>query len=194
MSLVIGVDRLEYFWHATMLHDQQQRFMGKNIQVSSRSILWFTKGKVNRGRSPMTRSSRVTDGFGLVPGLLTDMREVLDLTNTHLGLARLVHFLALAYVIGHSGLTQLLRRTWVFSPLALMGRHSLPVFATGCVLTAIGEVIVETRPEDFSYPLTLGAAIVAGGVLAHYAVARMLARPAGLRVVPTDTPSTHLPA
>jgi hypothetical protein len=117
----------------------------------------------------------LTDGFWLVPGLLTDMREVLDLTKTHLGLARLVHFLALAYVIGHSGLTQRLRRTWVFSPLALMGRHSLPVFATGCVLTAIGEVIVETRPEDFSYPLTLGAAIVVGGVLAHYAVARMLA-------------------
>jgi hypothetical protein len=117
----------------------------------------------------------LTDGFGLMPGLLTDAREVLDLTKTHLGLGRLVHYLALAYVIGHSDLTQLLRRTWVFSPLALMGRHSLPVFATGCVLTAIGEVIVETRPKHFSQPLTLGAAIVVGGVLAHYAVARVLA-------------------
>jgi len=117
----------------------------------------------------------LTDGFGLVLGLLTDMRKVLDLTKTDLGLVRLVHYLALAYVIGHSGLTQLLRQTWVFSPLALIGRHSLPVYATGCVLTAIGEVIVETRPEDFSHPLTLGTAIVAGGVLAHYAVARMLA-------------------
>jgi hypothetical protein len=128
----------------------------------------------------------LTDGFGLVPGLLTGMREVLDLSKTHLGLGRLVHFLALAYVIGHSGMTQLLRRTWVFSPLALIGRHSLPVYATGCVLIAIGEVIVETRPEDFSYPLTLGAAIVAGGVLAHYAVARMLAarRSVELRPVP----------
>ena len=86
-----------------------------------------------------------------------------------------MHYLALAYVIGLSGLTQLLRRTWVFSPLALMGRHSLPVFATGCVLTTIGEVIVETRPEHFSQPLMLGAAIVVGGVLAHYAVARVLA-------------------
>jgi hypothetical protein len=117
----------------------------------------------------------LTDGFGLVPGLWRDMREVLDHSKTHLGLVRLVHYLALAYVIGHSGLTQLLRRTWVFSPLALMGRHSLPVFAAGCVLTAIGEVIVKTRPEDFSHPLTLGTAIVAGGVLAHYAVARVLA-------------------
>jgi hypothetical protein len=117
----------------------------------------------------------LTDGFRLVPGLWTDMREVLDHSKTHLGLVRLVHFLALAYVIGHSGLTQLLRRAPVFSPLALMGRYSLPVYATGCVLTALGEVIVETRPEDFSYPLTLGAAIVVGGVLAHYAVARILA-------------------
>src|SRR5439155_20999668 len=106
-----------------------------------------------------TSFAALTDGFRLVPGLWTDMREVLDLAKTHLGLGRLVHFLALAYVIGHCGLTQLLRRTWLFSPLALMGRYSLPVFATGCVLTAIGEVIVETRPEDFSYPLTLGAAI-----------------------------------
>jgi hypothetical protein len=131
-------------------------------------------------------SAVLADGFGLVPGLLTDMREVLDLSKTHLGLGRLVHFLALAYVIGHSGMTQLLRRTRVFSPLALIGRHSLPVYATGCVLIAIGEVIVETRAEDFSYPLTLGAAIVAGGVLAHYAVARMLAarRSVELRPVP----------
>jgi len=117
----------------------------------------------------------LTDGFGLVPSLWRDMREVLDHSKTHLGLVRLVHYLALAYVIRHSGLTQLLRRTWVFSPLALMGRHSLPVFATGCVLTTIGEVIVETRPEHFSQPLMLGAAIVVGGVLAHYAVARVLA-------------------
>jgi hypothetical protein len=130
----------------------------------------------------------LTDGFGFVPGLLTDMREVLDLSKTHLGLGRLVHFLALAYVIGHSGLTNLLRRTWVFSPLALMGRHSLPVYATGCVLTAIGEVIVETRSEDFSHPLALGAAIVAGGVLTHYAVARILA--ARRSVAPRPVPAT----
>jgi hypothetical protein len=126
----------------------------------------------------------LTDGFGLVPGLLTDMREVLDLDKTHLGMVRLVHYLALAYVIGHSCLTQLLRQTWVFSPLALIGRYSLPVYATGCLLTAIGEVIVETRPEDFNHPLTLGAAIVVGGILIHYAVARMLAARRGVELHP----------
>jgi hypothetical protein len=116
-----------------------------------------------------------TDGFGLAPGLWNGARGLLDHSKTDLGVMRLVHFLALAYVIAHSGLTGLLRRTPIFSPLALMGRYSLPVFATGCVLTAVGEVIVETRAEDFAHPLTLGAFIVAGGIVAHYLVARLLA-------------------
>jgi hypothetical protein len=116
-----------------------------------------------------------TDGFGLAPGLWNTARGLLDHSKTDLGVMRLVHFLALAYVISHSGLTDVLRRTPIFSPLALMGRYSLPVFATGCVLTAVGEVIVETRAEDFAHPLTLGAFIVAGGIVAHYLVARLLA-------------------
>jgi hypothetical protein len=90
-------------------------------------------------------------------------------------MARLVHFLALVYVISHSGITQLLRPTPVFAPLALIGRYSLPVFASGCVLTIIGEIIVETRADDYAYPLTLGAFLVAGGIVLHYLVARLLA-------------------
>jgi hypothetical protein len=79
-------------------------------------------------------------------------------------------------VIAYSGLTEWLRRTAVFKPLALIGRHSLPVFATGCVLVVIGEVIVETRPEEFTYQLALGAAIALIGALIHYAVAVLAAR------------------
>jgi hypothetical protein len=116
-----------------------------------------------------------TDGCGLVPGLWEQMLALLDHTKTDLGLVRLVHFLAVAYVISHSGLTQLLRATPIYAPLALMGRFSLPVFATGCVLTAVGEVIVVTRPEDFIDGLTLGGFIVAGGIVIHYLVARLLA-------------------
>ena len=133
----------------------------------------------------------LTDGFGLLPGLFAEMREGLDLTKTQLGLGRLIHYLALAYVIGHSGLTHVLRQTWIFSPLALMGRHSLPVYATGCVLVAIGEVIVETRPEDFGHPLALGAAIAMGGAFIHYAVARMLAARRGLELRPALTIETR---
>jgi hypothetical protein len=116
----------------------------------------------------------VTDGFRLMPGLWSQIVELLDHSKTDLGIARLVHFLALAYVISHSGITNLFRSTPVFAPLALIGRYSLQVFATGCVLTAVGEVIVETRPEGYAYPLTLGAFVVAGGVVLHYLVARLL--------------------
>jgi hypothetical protein len=116
-----------------------------------------------------------TDGFALVPGFWDRMRDLLDPTKTDLGLFRIVHFLALAYVIAYSGLTGLMRATPIFAPLALMGRYSLPVFATGCVLAPIGDVIVKTRPSDFNHPLTIAGLIVAVGLLAHYLVARLLA-------------------
>jgi hypothetical protein len=118
----------------------------------------------------------VTDGLGLVPGWWSeaDVSSLLDEDKSSLGQLRLVHFLALAYVISHSGLTQLLRGTVLYWPLAMIGRHSLPVFATGCVFLVMGEVMVDTRPEDFSHPLLLSAVIVAVGVVAHFAVARML--------------------
>src|SRR5215470_16211164 len=115
-----------------------------------------------------------TGAFGYASGLWQDVRNVLDCGKTDLGFARLVHFLALAYIVYHSGLTGLMRRTRAFLPLCLIGRYGLPVFATGTVLSAIGE-LVETRSEDFSHTLAFGAAIVFGGILIHYLVARGLA-------------------
>jgi hypothetical protein len=99
---------------------------------------------------------------------------VLDCGKTDLGFARLVHFLALAYIVYHSGVTGLMRRTPAFPPLCLIGRYGLPVFATGTVLSAMGE-LVETRSEALSHHLAFGAAIVVGGILMHYLVARGLA-------------------
>ena len=116
-----------------------------------------------------------SDGFGLAHGLSHALTPVLDHTKTGLGLARLVNFLALAYVIAHSGLTARIRLTPIFAPLALMGRHSLPVFSTGSVLAALGEVIVETRAAEFSHRLALGGMIAVAGILVHYLIARLLA-------------------
>jgi hypothetical protein len=115
-----------------------------------------------------------TDAFGHASRLWQDVRDVLDCGKTDLGFARLVHFLALAYLVYHSGLTGLMRRTRAFLPLCLIGRYGLPVFATGTVLSAVGEV-VETRSEAFSHEVAFGAAIVVGGILMHYLVARGLA-------------------
>jgi hypothetical protein len=130
----------------------------------------------------------VTDGFGLMPGLWLDARPFLDVTKTDLGVARVVHFLALVYVVAYSGVTQLIRLTPVFPPLALMGRHSLPVFATGSVLTAVGEVIVETRAEDFAHPFALAGFIVAAGIVLHYLVARLLAARRAAQLRPALAP------
>jgi len=112
-----------------------------------------------------------TEAFGYASGLWEHVHDMLDCGKTDLGFARLVHFLALGYVVYHSGLTELMRRTRAFLPLCLMGRYGLPVFATGIVLSAMGEVI-ETRSEAFDHQVALGAAIVAGGILLHYLVAR----------------------
>src|SRR6266849_4798402 len=115
-----------------------------------------------------------TGAFGYASGLWQHVHDMLDCGKTDLGFARLVHFLALGYVVYHSGLTGLMRRTRAFLPLCLMGRCGLPVFATGIVLSAMGEVI-ETRSEAFNDQVALGAAIVVGGILMHYLVARGLA-------------------
>jgi hypothetical protein len=55
----------------------------------------------------------VTSGFGLFHDLWENVRGTgaLDIHKSDLGLARLVHFLALAYVIHYSGLTRLVRVT-----------------------------------------------------------------------------------
>jgi hypothetical protein len=115
-----------------------------------------------------------TDAFGYASGLWEDVRDALDGGKTDLGFARLVHFLALAYIVYHSGLTGLVRRTRAFLPLCLIGRYGLPVFATGTVLSVVGE-LVETRSEALSHELAFGVAIVFGGILMHYLVARGLA-------------------
>jgi hypothetical protein len=46
-----------------------------------------------------------TDAFGYASGLWQDVSDVLDCGKTDLGFARLLHFLALAYIVYHSGLT-----------------------------------------------------------------------------------------
>ncbi len=112
----------------------------------------------------------VTNGFGLVPGLWDGVRGNLDDDKRVLGIARLVHFLALAYVVHYSGLTQLLRRTAIFAPLCLIGRYSLPVFATGAILCTIGLAVMDEDWPGMPYSLF----ILAGGLAIHYVVARYL--------------------
>ncbi len=112
----------------------------------------------------------VTDGFGLKPGLSDAVQGLLDTDKRVLGTTRLVHFLAIAYVVYYGGLTNLLRRTPAFAPLALIGRRSLPVFATGAFLAILGTQLLDDDWPTAPYKVL----IVLAGLAAHYLVASYL--------------------
>ena len=109
----------------------------------------------------------LTDAFGFSPDLWDTVRDHVAHDKTGLSWIRLVHFVALAYVIYYANVTELLRTTPVFAPLALLGRHSLAVFAAGALLTLVGEAIMETEIPD-----VLGQVIIViGGCMVQYWIA-----------------------
>ena len=61
--------------------------------------------------------------------------------KTYLALPRLLHILALSYVVMISPLGEGLRRIPASNPLTIMGRHSLPVFCTGSLLAMAGAIL-----------------------------------------------------
>jgi hypothetical protein len=111
----------------------------------------------------------VTNGFGLTTGMQDAVHNVLDLNKNNLGLGRLLHFLALAYFVYCTGLTARLRNTVIFQPFAVLGRHSLLVFAFLSLFDAIGQVLIETLPTT----AWLDAGLVLGGLAVLYSVASL---------------------
>lgn len=77
----------------------------------------------------------VTDGGGLTPGLRDIAAAHLDLSKQNLGLARLVHFAALVYLIAAAprlgGFIAPIVRSGAGKAVQSLGRNSLPVFAAG---------------------------------------------------------------
>lgn len=101
----------------------------------------------------------VTNGFSLEPGLQDWTGTWADLNKTVLGFGRIVHFLALSYLIALVDLPHRIRGRAAFGVLCSLGRHSLAVFAVLSVLAAIGQVLVEA----FGHSALLDAAIIGGG-------------------------------
>lgn len=109
----------------------------------------------------------VSDMFGQSPGMRDAVREIFDVDKTYLGTVRSLHFLALAYGIFYLRLSGFLKLVPFHDSLCVIGRHSLPVFATGSILAAIGQI----AQHAFSLALVDEMLLIACGIVIHYLVA-----------------------
>jgi hypothetical protein len=117
----------------------------------------------------------MTEGFGLVPGLLWSAFQDLDIIKSDLGLGRLVHFLALAYMVTQLGLARVLQGTAFGLEMQRLGRYGLPVFAAGSILSAAGEVIMTLAAVKTSAsPHIVGMVFTLVGIIGLLALARYL--------------------
>ena len=105
-----------------------------------------------------------------------------DFDKTNLSLPRLLHILALAYCVSRLPLERWLRASATFAaPLVVMGRHALPVFCVGTVLSLLAQVI--RLAYDGGVPLDL--CIAGAGILAQWLVAWTLEwHRSGLKAAP----------
>jgi hypothetical protein len=90
--------------------------------------------------------------------------------KTFLSLPRLLHVLALAYVLTNLGAVTWLLAKPVFRPIGLMGQQGLVVFATGSVLSIALQVFrawSETSAVD-------DGVLLLGGIFIQYGIARFL--------------------
>ncbi len=134
----------------------------------------------------------VTDGLGLWPGLHDAVFAQLDVGKQNLGAARLVNFLALAYLIATWPFLTNLARTTIGRELQRMGRHSLEVFAFSSLLSALGQASMTAfggiAPQGIEKGVELGYVVACIGAM--FALARYLER----RTSPAATPLKTLPA
>lgn len=96
----------------------------------------------------------VSNCFGLVPGLVDDIGQYIDWDKTHLGVIRIIDFIALAYIIYASGITQKIKSSRLYMFAEILGRNGLLIYCLGSLLSASGTVIKE------AYALTTGFDVI----------------------------------
>jgi hypothetical protein len=90
--------------------------------------------------------------------------------KTYLTVPRLLHLLSLVYVFANASRRSPLSSIAAGNPLAAIGRHSLPLFATGTMLSLLGQVAKNGREPFFVFD----TCYIAVGVLVHLALATWL--------------------
>jgi len=103
--------------------------------------------------------------FGLPPVLT-------GFDKTFLSLPRLLHVLALTYlVLNIPAISRLLRRS-ADNPLTILGRHSLSIFVAGTILAMVGQVVLYINNHD----RIVGPIFVVIGIVVQFAYAYHLER------------------
>jgi hypothetical protein len=138
----------------------------------------------------------VTNDAGLAPGLRDTATAHLDVAKQDLGLARLIHFIALAYLVATApSLGRLIApviRGAAGRAVQSLGRNSLAVFAAGSLMSACGQAALAAASPHTSRGIEqfAGLAYTVAAIAALFAVARWIecrnvpARPAGLPAAP----------
>ncbi|MER9130837.1 OpgC family protein [Mesorhizobium sp. M0768] len=89
--------------------------------------------------------------------------------KTFLSLPRLLHILAMSYLVVALPFVSNLFRTGRDNPLAILGKRSLPVFIAGTVIAMAAQVMKLVNPGGFAYDsLLLAAGIAMQFALAFY--------------------------
>jgi OpgC protein len=131
-----------------------------------------------------------------VMGLNAAALAHLDLDKSELGLMRLAHFLAVAYVIAVVGAVEPLAtpirriiRSWTRQSLQGMGRNSLFFFALGSVVSTGGcSLMAAARSLGTAHLIIhlIGFVYIAAAVVGMFAVVRRMERPTGPLVRSTE--------
>ncbi|MBL8905408.1 MAG: OpgC domain-containing protein [Rhizobiales bacterium] len=97
-------------------------------------------------------------------------RTLWDFDKTYVAFPRLFHVLALAYAVMMSPIGQWMKRIPPSNPLTAMGRHSLPVFCAGSLLSMTGAIIRHEAEGGF----VVDTLIIIGGLGLMIGLARIL--------------------
>ncbi len=106
-------------------------------------------------------------------GIDTSMGLPMVLTGfdkTYLSLPRLLHVLAMAYLIAVIPALSNMARTRPDNPLAILGKHSLPIFIVGTLLSMTAQVMKLVNPGGLPYDTLL----IATGIVVQFALAYYL--------------------
>ncbi len=121
-------------------------------------------------------AAATTSGAGLAPGLRDAASAHLDVAKQDLGLARLAHFAALAYLVAIApGLPRLIEGR-LGRAVQSLGRNGLAIFAAGSLIATVGQAALGAAAPyaGVGVERLAGLAYTLAGVVALFAIARWI--------------------